>query len=457
MPANRLLIALFFLASPMASAASTTEFCLVGEFNLGARYQGTEPGVDEFVPTSWCVVTEDESERVMFSGSGKSNPDMHSSWTIALLPPDLVLVVNADDPPESEFRDSDSRAAALRIRRIDPRRLLEEHKRKPLKRAKVQIKDGKLQKLRTSADFPLRGRVPVAWMWNWNDSEHPQLELKVDGEVFFRARGTWRHLGDDEAQTRWRVTPGVDPVEVPGDRWPSRINMQRIDLAGGVSLVRGVRTGFQHLIVDTADGLVVADAPAGWVELHQIPPTDLVPGLGISGLSQRFVDFLESEFPGRPIRAVAVTHVHDDHAGGAGAFAAAGAAVYAPADIASFLEGAFNKIEQPQIGVIPVSKAELLEDANNPVNLISIGASPHSSAALGVHAVEAGYFFVSDLHVPNSDADTPREDRMLMECWFAGWAAKNLPPATIVLNSHSANQTPVSRLERYLQSSTCAE
>jgi len=109
--------------------------------------------------------------------------------------------------------------------------------------------------------------------------------------VFFRARGSWRNLSDDEAQQRWRVTPGADPVQVPGEYWPARINMQRVDVADGVYLIRGARSGFQHLVVDTAEGLVVADAPAGWVELHQIPPADLVPGLGISGLSERFIDY----------------------------------------------------------------------------------------------------------------------------------------------------------------------
>ena len=60
-------------------------------------------------------------------------------------------------------------------------------------------------------------------------------------------------------------------------------------------------------VIDTDEGLVVADAPAGWVELHQLPPADLVPGLGISGLSERFIDFLDEAFTDRPIRAVALT------------------------------------------------------------------------------------------------------------------------------------------------------
>ena len=39
--------------------------------------------------------------------------------------------------------------------------------------------------------------------------------------------------------------------------------MHHVKVGRQTWLVRGVRTGFQHLVVDTADGLVVADAPAG--------------------------------------------------------------------------------------------------------------------------------------------------------------------------------------------------
>ena len=104
---------------------------------------------------------------------------------------------------------------------------------------------------------------------------------------------------------------------------------------------------------------------------------------------------------------------------------------------------------------MPVTEAVTLNDPANTVRLVSIGPGPHASAALGVHAVDAGYFFVSDLHVPNSDDDTPRSDRAATECWFASWAVASLPPDTVVLNSHSRPQTPVARLEKYLQSDAC--
>ena len=94
-----------------------------------------------------------------------------------------------------------------------------------------------------------------------------------------------------------------------------------------------------------------------------------------------------------------------------------------------------------------------LDDDAHPVRLINMGESPHSISSLGVLA--GGYFFQSDLHVPNSDADEPRSNRAETECWFARWAVDRLPDDTVVINTHRLVQTPVSRLARYLESDSC--
>lgn len=439
-------VLLFVLHAP--AQAQTTEFCLDGELDLGARYQGLRPEAGEFYPARWCVTT-DSSNRVLLGISGNSNPDMNGSWSVAFLPPDLVRIVNRSLPPDIEFLTDTATAEAKRTRLLDPR-----HAAPP---------DAPVLLLQTLVDLPLRGRVPVEWRWRALHENSPLLEIAVDGVVMFRGTGERRPLDADESAALWRATPGAEPVKVPGDRWPSRVNMELVNLTGGVYAVRGVRTGFHHMIVETAEGLVVADAPAGWVELHQFPPTDLVPGLGISGLSEGLVDFLAAEFPGQPIRAVALTHHHDDHAGGARAFAAAGASVYAPAEVATFLETALNGDSMPPdrltgvgtpVRILAVADEITLEDDDVPVRLISLGESPHVVSSLGVLA--NGYFFQSDLHVPDSVAPEPRAERALTECWFAGWAVDNLSPTVVVINTHSTVETPVSRLAHYLESPLCS-
>lgn len=447
-----------------APAFAATEFCLEGELDLGARYQGMHPAPGEFYSTSWCIVTEDGTGRVRFRGSGNFNPDMGGSFTVAYLPPDLVRIVNAG-AADVEFHGADAADEASRVRRLDPRRLLEEWERTPdgIEGLDVVVQEGRVRSVHTAAEMPLRGRIDVTWRWDWTTPDTPAMTLSIGDDLLMHANGRWRDLGEDEAAMLWAASADRDPVIVPGDQWPASTRMELINLADDVYLVAGVRTGFRHLVVDTDDGLVIGDAPAGWVEFHHLPPTDLVPGLGVSGLSEQFVDFLATEFPDRPVRAVALTHFHDDHAGGARAFAAAGAKVYAAHGSAAFLERALNAPGMPadrlsalhrRVPVIPVTE-ELAIGEEPSVRLVSMGAGPHASAMLGVHVVERDYFFVSDVHVPRDDALAPRAGRETTECWFARWAVNNLPNRVRVVNSHSAIETPVSRLAMYLENPAC--
>lgn len=462
---------LMCLAASAAQADRTTEFCLDGEFDLGLRYQGMRPVGGEFYPTTWCVITEDDSRRVSFSASGKANPDMGDSWAIAYPTSDIVRIVNRAAPPDVEFRGTNSAGEAVRVRRLDPRRLYEEFgtgSSAPIG-SFFEFGDGRVLTANFSTLLPLRGRVRVSWLWDWEEPEHPRFRLTLDGEALFRGTGRWRDLSAEEASTVWAATPGGDPVQVPGERWPAEIRKGLIDLTDDVYLVRGVRTGFQHLVIDTADGLVIADAPAGWVEFHHLPPADLVGhfgvyGLGVSGLSEAFVDFLKQEFPERPMRAVALTHFHDDHAGGARAFLAEGAEVFATTSSAEFLSAALAGPGYPEdrlsqralpVRVTPVDDELTLGDDDNRVRIVSIGGGPHAYAMLGVWAVDRDYFFVSDVHVPRSEADAPGENRAMTECWFARWAVANLSTDVRVVNSHSTPVTPVSRLSRYLESDAC--
>lgn len=454
--------------SSLAIADGATEFCLDGDLDLGARYQGTKPEAGEIYPTTWCVITEDNSQRVLFSGSGKSNPDMYGSWTVAYLPPDTVRIVNRESPPDVEFHGVDNFAEALRVRRIDPRRLVEEFRKTPtsLDGLHVEINGNRVLSVRTSANLPLRGHVSVEWKWDWRDAETPELRLIVDDTLLFKATGRWRELDGGEAAAVWAATPGTDPVKVSGNRWPARVNMQLVKLTDGVYLVTGVRTGFRHLVVATDEGLVIADAPAGWVEFHQLPPSNLVPGLGVSGLSENFIDFLREKFPNYPVHAVALTHFHDDHAGGARAFAAAGAKIYTTEESENFIATALSRASMPtdrlskstnSVSVSPVVEAVVIGSEPNRVKLVPMGSGPHSYAMLGVWAIDKDYYFVSDVHVPRSDAEAPRQDRAATECWFADWAVNNLSQEVRVVNSHSDTVTPVSRLAAYLESDLCAE
>lgn len=459
-------LTLFTLTLSHSAIAETTRFCLEGKFDLGARYQGLSTDVGELYPARWCVTTESDSDRVQTSVAGNSNSDMVGDFTLAYFPPDLVRIVNRDSPPDVEFRDSGIVDEARRARRLDPERLLAEYQSFPERFGDAIVEhDGeRLTQFSAAVDLPLRGGVRLTWQWYWENPQAPRAELHVDNELMFQAVGNWETLDRQQANAIWSPTPGADPYAVLDAVWPSKVKMELVTLADGVYLVKGVRSGFQHIVVETEIGLVIGDAPAGWVEMNQIPPTDLVPGLGVSGLSEGFVDFLKQELPGRDIAAVVLTHMHDDHAGGARAFAAEGAAVYAPAALESFLEVALNRENMPvdrltrlggRVDILPVSGQMTLGGVGNQVSLMPLDGGPHVDHMLGILAVDGGFLFVSDVHVPRSEDDSPPDHRAVTECWFARAVTERLSAEVRVVNSHSSTVTPVARLERYLESETC--
>lgn len=463
------------MADAATVAETATEFCIEGRLNLGALSQGYGLG-NEWVPTRWCVVTEADSTRVAFTGTGKSNADLEGDWSVAYLPPDLVRIVNRDDPPDIEFHPTDNENEARAVRRLDPKRFLAELTANPDWRevsqgvdryrlpgadhpVDVRIEDERLAAVELTADMAIHGTTAFTWRWTWRGENAVDVRFNMPGATLLEGEGRWRSLDAAAAEAAFARTPGAEPVEVPGEHWPARIDMRLQPLSGKTYLVRGVRTGFQHLVVDTGDGLVVGDAPAGWLEYHHIPPSELVPGLGTRGLSERLIDFLEQQFPGQAIAAVAVTHFHGDHAGGAAAFMDAGADVYAPPETTGWLRGQLAGARQA--GARDEARGEWIA-VNGPtplaggeVRLLRIGENPHSFEMLGLLAVDDGYFFVSDIHVPNSEDPVPRDGRARTECAFAGWAVAHLADDVIVVNSHSTPQTPVSRLAAYLESDAC--
>ena len=112
-----------------ACSQGPVEFCLDGEFDLGARYQGLRPAGGESYPARFCYVVE--SDRVLFESRGHSNPDMQDNWAVAFLPPETVRIVNRASPPDVEFSGKPVIDEALRYVRVDPRRLLAEIEARP--------------------------------------------------------------------------------------------------------------------------------------------------------------------------------------------------------------------------------------------------------------------------------------------------------------------------------------
>ncbi len=474
--------ALFVPASLKAEPALKVEqYCLNGEFNIGARYQGQNINADEFHPTLWCITYDNQTKKVEFKISGHFNSDMGGENIIKYIPPSTVELLAQNGNVNAVFQGALIGDDARTHRRIDPNFLLHEINSNPswivsetingnTKEYKVRypnsgfitevsVINNKLKLLKTWADLPLRGRVPISWHWDWSNPNE-LVTIHVEDDVLFKATAS-RRSGLNPAS--WLKTPSETTPVIPGKAWPARQAMSLTEIGSNTFLVSNVRTGFHHLVVNTDKGLIIADAPSGWVEIQQIPPKDMAPGLGVSGLSEMLIDFLLQQWPNKPIHAVVLTHFHDDHAGGARAFSAHGAKIYSHFKHQQFLQDGLNSNAMPtdQLSmkgthaIISPIKIKTELGTTPEVILHSLSNNPHTDGALALEVPSINILFVSDIHVPSNDKPEPNPNKVATDCWFAKWATQNLTESTMVHNSHNNTVSPTWRLGKYLATEEC--
>ena len=165
------------------------------------------------------------------------------------------------------------------------------------------------------------------------------------------------------------------------------------ELSPGVWFIGGGT--YTSMLVEQADGVVIIESP-------------LYPER-----SAAVLDWIATEFPGQPVKAVVSTHHHVDHVGGLREYAAAGATVVASANSEDYFR---RIVEAPSTIVpdtlsaspidvdfdwVPEGGTVLLDDPVNPVAAVHI-TTEHAADMVMVHVPSAQLVFNSDLHDPNS-------------------------------------------------------
>jgi glyoxylase-like metal-dependent hydrolase (beta-lactamase superfamily II) len=171
--------------------------------------------------------------------------------------------------------------------------------------------------------------------------------------------------------------------------FPPGGSFKLVELGPNVQMVQG--GGANNLIVNQKDGIVVVDAP-----------TD-------NGQSQWVIDAAKAKYPGKPIKALILTHHHMDHTGGTRAFVAEGAQVIVPAPDKAYFEAAIKaphtiEPDAEQKAMKPASVQDVkdtlaLKDDNVDLVLYNI-PNPHVEGFLLVHDVKDNVLWVTDLISP---------------------------------------------------------
>jgi glyoxylase-like metal-dependent hydrolase (beta-lactamase superfamily II) len=182
--------------------------------------------------------------------------------------------------------------------------------------------------------------------------------------------------------------------------------------------------GYNVLFVAFKDYVFVMEAPGG------------------DNVSRSAIEQIKKTFPDKPIRYVAVTHHHDDHAGGLRTYIAEGATLIAAPGEKSF----FERIAKSKFTIDPdtltlkpqplkietlAGGKRVLTDGVTTVEIYDIGSGPHTDEMLVAYLPNEKILFQGDLLNRPSNGDYPIANDTTV--YFAKWLeAKKLAVDKIV-------------------------
>lgn len=164
--------------------------------------------------------------------------------------------------------------------------------------------------------------------------------------------------------------------------------------------------------------------------------------------AQTAINEMQRIAPNKPIRYAIMSHFHNDHAGGVGAYVDAGATILASPHERDTLASYARRRSQFQ-GLDPLRDEnfrfepvghegrEIVDAAGRRLQVLSLSASPHVSRILTLYDPDTRALITADLYSP-----LVRYNETFAS--FGRWLRRNVPPVDTVLGSH---HDPASRAE----------
>ncbi|HJR07648.1 MAG TPA: MBL fold metallo-hydrolase [Pyrinomonadaceae bacterium] len=211
--------------------------------------------------------------------------------------------------------------------------------------------------------------------------------------------------GDEQFKVPEGFTPPAAPVQTP----------PYVKLADNVYSISG--GGYNVLAVGFKDHVMVVETPGG------------------DNTSREVIARIKELMPGKPIKYAAVTHHHDDHAGGVRTYIAEGATIITTPGLRAFFErvaaarnftlepDALTRNPRPlQIETLQNGK-RVFTDGTQSVELYDIGSGPHMDEMIVAYLPQQKIIFQGDLlnrpqdgHIAPGNATTVH---------FADWLKKS--------------------------------
>lgn len=256
----------------------------------------------------------------------------------------------------------------------------------------IDVKSGRLVKVEVLTSDPFVGDAVVETVYTGTAAAPAGRITRVGGETTEELRYATYEINAAIPETAYemptdhtefRAAAQTDPVRKHGD--------------GIYTVTAG---GYNVLFVEFGDHIFVMEAPGG------------------DNVSRQAIAAIKQTIPNKPIKYVAVTHHHDDHAGGIRTYIAEGATLIALPNEKPFFERvAMSKFvlnpdtlaRDPRpikIEVISGGK-RVLTDGRRTVELYDIGSGPHTEQMLVAYLPGIRSVFQGDLINRPSNGDFP--------------------------------------------------
>lgn len=273
--------------------------------------------------------------------------------------------------------------------------------------------------------------------------------IRVGGRVYREV--AYESVEADEAAAAARF-------ELPADlRQQTAAPGSVSEIARGVFLVNALGN-LSPLFVEFKDFVLAVEAPVPVYNIEATPAD--APQPGASTVSEEFIRKIKETVPGKPIRYLAVTHAHSDHAGGARAFIAEGATVLTTPGNRRFFErmaAAPHTLvpdrlarEPRPLKVETFAARRVVTDGERTVELIDVGPNPHTEESVVVLLPRERILYQGDLFYFDGEASFPPRSRMTVMPHFARWLVRRGLAPERIYGAHDRGFATMEHVRRVL-------
>jgi glyoxylase-like metal-dependent hydrolase (beta-lactamase superfamily II) len=257
---------------------------------------------------------------------------------------------------------------------------------------------------------------------------------------------TVKHVSTDAAEVKafFSLPDGIADPEtrvIPDDRSPTA--RARVEKVGhGIYRIANLRTGFHTLFVEFESYVMMVDAPSGYPLLNELPAGDAAPGASESALTEHAIRLIRETVGDKPVKYLVLTHFHNDHAGGLFAFSGSKVNLLAEASeidsITTFLGNAHTlcEVERPEATFViqEVRKRRVISDGTQRVEILDVGANPHTAHMLVVWLPAQKILYTADL-LTGRDGK-PDADHQKLNEHFMDWVERRHLNPEVILTAH---------------------